>query len=51
MRLFIGIDLPDSIKQTLFEFQTILKAMGLKGAWKTRESMHITLEFLGDIPP
>ncbi len=50
MRLFIGIDLPDTIKQNLFVFQTNLKTMGLNGAWKSKDSLHITLEFLGEIP-
>lgn len=51
MRLFIGIDLPDTIKQNLFIFQTNLKSMGLNGSWKSKDALHITLEFLGELPP
>lgn len=50
MRLFIGIDLPDTIKENLFVFQTNLKTMGLHGAWKSKDTLHITLEFIGEIP-
>ncbi|MDP4240416.1 MAG: RNA 2',3'-cyclic phosphodiesterase [Bacteroidota bacterium] len=51
MRLYIGIDLPPHIKRALFKFQLRLKKLGVKGAWKASESFHITLEFLGKIPP
>lgn len=49
MRLFIGIDLPDEIKQTLLEFQSDLRHHGVNGLWKSEENFHITLEFLGEL--
>lgn len=49
MRLFVGINLPNEIKQTLLEFQTELRQLGVKGSWKSQENFHITLEFLGEL--
>lgn len=31
MRLFIGINLPNEIKQTLLEFQSELRQLGVRG--------------------
>jgi RNA 2',3'-cyclic 3'-phosphodiesterase len=50
MRLFIGIDLPPQIKQSLFKSQLRLKRLGVQGHWKVPEYFHITIEFLGEIP-
>ncbi|AKL96850.1 3'-5' RNA ligase LigT [Clostridium aceticum] len=49
MRLFIGIDLPDKMKQNLFQLQSELRGYGVKGSWKAIENLHITLEFLGEL--
>ncbi|MDP4271610.1 MAG: RNA 2',3'-cyclic phosphodiesterase [Bacteroidota bacterium] len=49
MRLFIGIDLPPKIKVKLKHFQHKLKATGTNGSWKSKETFHITLEFLGEL--
>lgn len=49
MRLFIGIDLPIEIKQRLLELQSDLRKAGAVGSWKSRDSFHITLEFLGEL--
>jgi 2'-5' RNA ligase len=47
MRLFVALDLPWSIKQRL----SIL-AGGLPGArWITAENYHLTLRFIGEVPP
>lgn len=51
MRLFIGIDLDDSLKQSIREFQSELKKNGIAGSWKAIENFHLTLEFLGEIDP
>jgi len=51
MRLFIGIDLPNHVKLSLFKSQLRLKKLGVKGSWKAPEDFHITMEFLGDFPP
>ncbi|AOY74907.1 RNA 2',3'-cyclic phosphodiesterase [Clostridium formicaceticum] len=49
MRLFIGIDLPDKMKQNLFQLQSELRGYGIKGSWKSVANLHITLEFLGEL--
>lgn len=49
MRLFIGVDLPNAMKETLLEFQSELRHLGVKGLWKSQENFHITLEFLGEL--
>jgi 2'-5' RNA ligase len=49
MRLFVGINLPNEIKQTLLEFQSELRQLGVRGGWKSQENFHITLEFLGEL--
>lgn len=51
MRLFVGIELSGELKQTLLEFQSKLKELGVRGLWKSVENFHITLEFLGEIDP
>ena len=44
-RIFIAINLPDSIKKNLVNFQ--FKWPELPCRWTKKENMHITLEFLG----
>ncbi|BEG98837.1 RNA 2',3'-cyclic phosphodiesterase [Bacteroides sedimenti] len=51
MRVYIGVDLPEYVKQSLYESQFQLKKLGLKGTWKPSEYFHITLEFLGELTP
>jgi RNA 2',3'-cyclic 3'-phosphodiesterase len=49
MRLFIGIDLPEEIKQSLLSLQSELKQLGVDGSWKSQDNFHITLEFLAEL--
>ncbi len=51
MRLFIGIELPGGIKQSLVQFQEELKSLGANGKWKKPGNIHLTLEFLGETEP
>jgi len=44
-RIFIAINLPEGIKQKLFDYQ--LKWPELPCRWTKKENLHITLEFLG----
>jgi 2'-5' RNA ligase len=46
MRLFVAIDMPENI---LDELEPLLKAVPA-GRPSTREQMHLTLFFLGDVP-
>jgi len=51
MRLFVGVDLPAEIKQTILKFQSELRHLGVNGFWKSLDNLHITLEFLGELEP
>ena len=45
MRLFVGLSLPDAVAQSL----SLLRA-GVPGAhWQTREQLHMTLRFIGEV--
>ena len=44
-RLFIAINLPENIKDTLLKYQE--KWSDLPVRWTKRENLHITMEFLG----
>lgn len=44
-RIFVAINLPEDIKQKLFDYQ--LKWPELPCRWTKKENLHITLEFLG----
>ena len=45
MRLFVALSVPDSAAQGLFLLQA-----GIPGArWQTREQLHLTLRFIGEV--
>ena len=45
IRLFVGIDLPEDIKESLYSLHG-----GLIGAkWRETDRMHITLRFIGNV--
>lgn len=47
MRLFVGVELPWELRQRLINL-----AGGLPGArWVPQENLHLTLRFIGDVPP
>ena len=44
-RLFIAIDLPEAVKESL-----VLLQNGLRGArWVTRDNLHLTIRFIGEV--
>ncbi len=49
MRSFIAIELPETIKKALAEFQQELGKCGADVRWVRSENIHLTLKFLGDI--
>lgn len=51
MRTFIAIDLGPAIKERLAAFVSRLKPLGGDIKWVSRDSMHLTLKFLGEIDP
>ena len=51
MRLFVAIDLPDSVKERLEEIITELRTCRADVRWVHFDLMHVTLKFLGNIEP
>jgi RNA 2',3'-cyclic 3'-phosphodiesterase len=49
MRLFIAVDLPDGVRDALSELQRTLRASTNSARWVAPESIHITLNFLGEV--
>ena len=49
MRLFLGIDLPDNVKENISLVRD--KFIGVRGKikWVPKENLHVTLKFLGDV--
>ena len=49
MRLFIGIELPENVREGLAEIQRELRSAAPSARWVATESTHLTLKFLGEI--
>ena len=47
-RVFIAVDLPESVKSFLSEAQEALKVHGFRVKWVRPQNIHLTLRFLGD---
>ena len=50
MRVFIAVELPNEIRQSLGDVQQALRPLTNSARWVAPESIHITLKFLGEIP-
>jgi len=48
MRLFIAINFPKEVKETIAEIRDILKDSALRGNFTSDENLHLTLVFLGE---
>jgi 2'-5' RNA ligase len=49
LRSFIAIELPETVRSALAEFQQDLKKYGADVRWIKPENIHLTLKFLGNI--
>jgi 2'-5' RNA ligase len=49
MRLFIAIEIPESVKKELTVVQGRLRGAGVDASWTRAEGMHLTLKFLGEV--
>ncbi len=50
MRLFLAIDIPNSVREKVSEAQNHYKALSLDAVWVKPANMHLTVKFLGDTP-
>lgn len=50
VRLFIGIEFPAVILDQLLEIRNQMRANTKRGRFVARENLHLTLQFLGDLP-
>jgi 2'-5' RNA ligase len=50
MRVFIAVDLPDSLREALSDVQRELRPLTNTVRWVAPESIHITLKFIGEVP-
>jgi len=51
MRLFIAINLPPDLRQRLWEVAEPLRTAGYPVRWVAPDGVHLTLKFLGEVPP
>jgi RNA 2',3'-cyclic 3'-phosphodiesterase len=47
MRLFVGIDIPDDIRESMRAYVDDLKRRGVSAKWTNPDGWHITLKFIG----
>jgi RNA 2',3'-cyclic 3'-phosphodiesterase len=50
MRIFVGLDLSDSVRAKIRDFVDEVRGYAPDVRWVTPESLHITLKFIGEKP-
>ena len=51
MRIFIALDIDDSIRERIKRFMEGVRGFDPEARWVRPESLHITLKFIGEKPP
>src|SRR5579864_9077659 len=51
MRLFVGLDIDDSIRQRIQRFMEGVREFAPDARWVRPESLHVTLKFIGEKSP
>lgn len=51
MRLFVALELPETVRSSLGELTQELKQTQADVRWVRPEGMHLTLKFIGHVPP
>lgn len=51
MRVFVGLDIDDSIRQRIQRFMDGVREFAPDARWVRPESLHVTLKFIGEKPP
>ena len=50
MRLFVAINLPDDVRQSMWNSAVSLRGQNFPIKWVGPDSLHLTLKFLGELP-
>ena len=51
MRLFVAVNFDDEVKDRLCRLQEVLRADGVTGNFSSRANLHLTMAFIGEVPP
>ena len=51
MRIFIAVDIDDSIRERIKRFMESVRGLDPEARWVAPEFLHITLKFIGEKPP
>jgi RNA 2',3'-cyclic 3'-phosphodiesterase len=51
VRLFVALQIPSAVRVNLAEFVKPLRALGPQPRWVQPENLHMTLKFIGEVPP
>lgn len=51
MRLFVGIEFTNDIMRELLRIQKLIRSQAKHGRFVAGDNLHLTLQFLGEVPP
>jgi RNA 2',3'-cyclic 3'-phosphodiesterase len=51
MRLFVAIEVPEGVRRALAELIAKLRPAAPEARWVRAENIHVTLKFIGEVPP
>jgi 2'-5' RNA ligase len=51
LRLFVAIEIPESVRRALDELIAKLRPAAPAARWVRAENIHVTLKFIGEVPP
>jgi 2'-5' RNA ligase len=51
LRLFVALEIPEAVRQSLADVMTKLRPAAPGARWVRAEGMHLTLKFIGHVPP
>jgi 2'-5' RNA ligase len=51
VRLFVALEVPPTVRESLGEFLAVLRALSSQPRWVRTDNLHITLKFIGEVQP
>jgi len=51
VRLFVALEIPPAVRESLGEFLAVLRALSSQPRWVRTDNLHITLKFIGEVQP